>query len=285
MHIPPNPSLAGANGKVRGVLTGVQIAGHERLIVADDDVRYGDTAIARMLELLDTFEVVRPQNYFAPLTWHARWDTSRTLLNRMTGGDWPGTLGVRRSALQATKGYDSDVLFENLELVRTVEAAGGRQATPLDLYVRRKPPATSHFWSQRIRQAYDEFSRPARLAVFLCLLPAVMALAIGRRFRVLTAGVVAVMAVAEAGRRRAGGAAFFPVSATLLAPVWLGERAICSWLAVGVRVAFGGVRYRGLVLRWAATPTAILHRRHAGAIVRRPCGPERASTQEAARSC
>src|SRR5215217_4010099 len=113
-------------GKVGGVLTGVRLASHECLVVADDDVRYDADSLARVVEGLRGADVVRPQNYFTPLPWHARWDTARMLLNRMTGGDWPGTLGVRRSVLRATNGYDGRVMFENLELVRTVLAAGGR---------------------------------------------------------------------------------------------------------------------------------------------------------------
>ena len=122
-------------GKVGGVLTGVRHARHEYVVIADDDVRYDGAALRRVVTLLDEAEVVRPQNVFRPRPWHARWDTGRTLLNRLTGGDWPGTLAVRRSALAATGGYRGDVLFENLELVRTVRAAGGREAVPLDLFV------------------------------------------------------------------------------------------------------------------------------------------------------
>ena len=55
------------------------------------------TSLAKVIAALATADVVRPQNYFQPLPWHARWDTGRMLLNRVTGGDWPGTLGVRRS--------------------------------------------------------------------------------------------------------------------------------------------------------------------------------------------
>ena len=96
------------------------------MVIADDDVRYDEVALERTVAALDEVELVRPQNYFAPLTWHARWDTARTLLNRVAGGvDFPGTLAVRRSALRGTDGYDGDVLFENLELIRTIEAAGG----------------------------------------------------------------------------------------------------------------------------------------------------------------
>lgn len=105
-------------------MTGVQAARHEHIIVADDDVRYRRAELERMLTLLQHFEVVRPQNIFRPQPWHARWDTARSLLNRLAGGDWPGTLGVRRSVLLDAGGYSGDVLFENLEMVRTIKAAG-----------------------------------------------------------------------------------------------------------------------------------------------------------------
>src|SRR3712207_7643361 len=94
-----------------------------------------------------------PQIYFHPLPWHARWDTGRILLNRMTGGDWPGTLGVRRSILRATGGYEGGVLFENLELGRKELAAGGREGVPVDPFARRRPPVAPHFWSQRVHPA------------------------------------------------------------------------------------------------------------------------------------
>ena len=89
-------------------------------------------------------------------------------------------IGQARSASDgpsgADGGYDGDVLFENLELVRTITAAGGAEAVPLGLYVRRMPPTTSHYWSQRVRQAYDEFARPVRLVVWLSVAPAALLL-------------------------------------------------------------------------------------------------------------
>src|SRR4051812_25294584 len=111
----PDPEFASlANGKVRGVLTGLRAAGHDRVIIADDDVRYSGMQLTAIVEGLQHAEVVRPQNYFSPLPWHALLDTARTLINRMSGGDWPGTLAVRRSSLM-DNGYDGNVLFENLE--------------------------------------------------------------------------------------------------------------------------------------------------------------------------
>ncbi len=262
-HLPPAAELATPMGKVGGVLTGIAVASHERIIIADDDVRYDDRSLRAVAAALSRAHVVRPQNYFDPLPWHARWDTGRMLLNRVTGGDWPGTLGVRRSILRATGGYDGSVMFENLELVRTVVAAGGRERVLPTVYVLRRPSTTRHFLSQRVRQAYDELARPARLAMQLAVLPLALHLAVRRRWRPLVVGAVAVAAVAEVGRRRGGGDRIFPASASLLAPAWVAERALCSWLALGARVLLGGVPYRGALLRHAATPRRVLRARHA----------------------
>jgi hypothetical protein len=268
-HLPPHPDLDGAMGKVNGVVTGFRETGAELVVIGDDDVRYGRQELARTLALLGDAELVRPQNFFQPLVWHARWDTARSLLNRVfTGdpwfpvGDFPGTLAVRRSAFVRAGAYDGDALFENLELIRTIRAAGGRVLTPLDLYVPRRPPDAAHFRSQRVRQAYDDFAIPARMAFWLALAPlALCALSRGRR-RALALAALTAVAVAEAGRRRAGGARRFPLSGSLAAPLWLAERAVCSWLALRAR-ARGGVRYGARRLRHPATPMRVLRRRYA----------------------
>jgi hypothetical protein len=262
-HVPPAPDLATEMGKVGGVLTGLRLASHETIVIADDDVRYDERSLAAVTAALDHAHVVRPQNYFEPMPWHAAWDTGRALLNRMTGGDWPGTLGVRRSALVATGGYDGRAMFENLELVRTVVAAGGREITLFDVFVLRRPSSAGHFWSQRVRQAYDEFARPRRLAIQLAILPIAGWLAVAGRWTAVAAGALIVVAVAEAGRRRGGGRRHFPAWTPFFAPIWLVERAVTSWLAVGARVFLGGVPYRGRILRHAATSTGVLRKRHA----------------------
>jgi hypothetical protein len=263
-HLPPDDIPAALNGKVRGVLTGLRMAVQERLVIADDDVRYESEALARTVGMLDDADVIRPQNYFDPQPWHARWDTARILLNRMTGGDWPGTLAVRRSILAATGGYDGGVLFENLELVRTVLAAGGTEAVPPDLFVRRRPPDAEHFWSQRVRQAYDELARPVRLVAWLSVLPLVLTLVLTGRWRAMALLLASTVGLAECGRWRGGGRAVFPLSASLLAPAWIAERAVCSWLALGARVAYGGVPYHGTIIARPATPMGELRRRHGG---------------------
>ncbi|MGC4854532.1 glycosyltransferase [Micromonospora sp. DT4] len=261
-HLRPDPAGRGLNGKVVGVHTGVGAARHEHVVIADDDVRYDEAGLHAVHRLLDRVDLVRPQNYFDPLPWHAWWDTGRTLLNRALGNDYPGTLAVRRSTFLAMGGYDPDVLFENLELIRTVRAYGGIEAAPPWLYVRRLPPDAAHFRGQRVRQAYDDLAQPARLLTALAVLPALTAAVASRRPRLLlgTTAIV-VVALAEAGRRRAAGAAVFPPSTSLAAPLWLLERGICSWLALSQRLLLGGVRYGDTRIRRAAHPRlpAILH--------------------------
>lgn len=250
-HVPPDPDLVCANGKVSGVITGMRRVVADRVVIADDDVRYDRPALGAVLALLDDTDLVRPQNYFHPLPWHARWDTARTLLNRGIGRDFPGTLGIRRAIWEAMDGYDGDVLFENLELIRTVRAHGGIERRPLDLYVRRLPPGARRFWSQRIRQAYDDLAQPLRWATFLTIVPATGYALARRRPGPVLAGAAATVALAEIGRRRAGGARVFPASASLLAPVWVAERSVCSWIALAARLK-GGVPYAGRRLSIAA---------------------------------
>jgi Glycosyl transferase family 2 len=276
-HVPPTPGEVWLMGKVAGVRTGVKLASRERVVIADDDVRYEPEALRRTAELLERHDVVRPQNYFSRLPWHARWDTARTLLNRSLGRDYPGTLAARRSRMLAMGMYDGDVLFENLELMRTVRAHGGSIASPLDLYVARVPPSATHFWGQRTRQAYDDFALPLRMALWLSIVPVLLldwrpSHADGpkvplyggkssRRRRLTPAGIALAVGVAELGRRRAGGARVFPATSSLLAPVWILERGVCAWLAVLQRLRFGGVRYGDSVIPVAAHSVWQLRRR------------------------
>ena len=53
-HVQPSPALECANGKVWGVLSGLDLASHERIIIGDDDVRYDDASLAAVLDLLDS---------------------------------------------------------------------------------------------------------------------------------------------------------------------------------------------------------------------------------------
>jgi hypothetical protein len=252
------PARRTPNGKVGGVLTGLALARHDAVVLADDDVRWTPEALGDLALALRDVDLVVPQNHYVPCPPHALYDTARSLLHRAAGGDMPGTVGLRRSAL-GSPGYRDDVLFENLELVRTVVARGGRVRWRPDLFVARRPPTLRHLAGQRVRQAYDELARPAHLAVELAVLPATVTAVARRRPRYAVALAVGAVAVAEYGRRRRGGEAVFPPAAALLAPLWLAERAVCAWVAVVLRFR-GGVPYRGRRLRDAASSVRALRR-------------------------
>ena len=67
------------------------------IIIADDDVRYTAAGIRHLASALTRADVVRPRITFGRPHGMLVVDTARTLINRASGGDWPGTIAVRRS--------------------------------------------------------------------------------------------------------------------------------------------------------------------------------------------
>ena len=193
--------------------------------------------------------VVRPQNYFDPLPWHALWDTGRMLLNRALGGDWPGTLACAAPRYAPPAATMATCCSRTSSSCAPIVAAGGRERIARDVFVRRVPPPSAHFWSQRVRQAYDEFARPWRLAAQLALLPALGLLprAGARVPAVVATGVI--VAVAERGRRRDGGRRVFPAAASALRAGVGAERAVAAGSPLASRVLRGGVPYAGSTAR------------------------------------
>jgi Glycosyl transferase family 2 len=240
------------NGKVAGTVDGVAAATTPLVVLADDDVRYDEAALTRLAGLLEDHDAVVPQNYFDPLPWHARWDSGRTLLNRALGHDYAGTAGIRRDALLGTRGYCGAVLFENLEMLRTLAAQGGRVRHAKDVFVARRPPTFRHFLGQRVRQAFDSDAQRPRQVLELAGLPLLAAATLAGPRWLLGAAAVTV-GVAEAGRRAAGGRQVFAADLALWAPFWVLERSVCAWLAVAAK-ARGGVRYAGRRLGTSAHP-------------------------------
>jgi hypothetical protein len=251
------------NGKADGVLAGLAATTAHVVVIADDDVRWQPPQLSEAVALMADADIVRPQNVFDPMPWHARWDSARSLINRSVHSDFPGTLVIRRSALPLDETgaphYDGDVLFENLELIRTVTARGGREVRADGLYVRRRPPTVRRFGEQRVRQAYDSAAQPWRMIVELALLPVVVLSRQPGRVSLVLAG--ASILLAALGRRRAGGQKVYSSSSVAWAPVWMLERSVCAWIALAQR-ARGGVPYRGERLRVAAHSVTRLAERY-----------------------
>jgi hypothetical protein len=82
-----------------------------------------------------------------------------------------------------------------------------------------------------------------------------------RRPRRLVAAAGFAIVVAAFGRARHRGRLVFDRLSPLLAPLWVAERAILSWVALARRLLGLGCPYAGTVISRAATPPRLLRKR------------------------
>jgi hypothetical protein len=253
-HEPVDRSFGYLNDKVNGIHTGVNLAATEKIIVADDDIRYSAPEVERISELLEHFEVVRPQNFLSPLPWWGRMEAARMLINRATlrTADYPGTCAFLRSAMLRVGHYDGDVLFDNEELIRHFAREGARISYAANLFVRKRPPTFRKWIEQRPRQAYEDFGLRAKTALFLSLpiVAAVIAATAGLKAVVsyCVTLFIAAAALAIVGRLRGDAARYFPWSVCWFAPFWIIERTISTWWALYWFFARGGYPFGDKIL-------------------------------------
>jgi hypothetical protein len=245
-HVAPDPKYTFLNGKVNGVHTGVGLASCERIILADDDIRYSAADVKRMCALLDKFEMVRPQNFIAPLPWWARLETARILFNRgvLRAGDYPGTCGFRRSTMHRVGPYDGDVLFDNEEIVRHFALNGVDINYALDFFILKRPPTFTKWLEQRPRQAYEDFVMRAKTAAFLAVFPISLGLGflVSVRVAVLFLAILSLLSVLLSTRGLLRNAAYrvFPARSPLFAPLWIFERSLSVYWALYWWARYGG---------------------------------------------
>ena len=265
-HEPVDPRFEFLNDKVNGVHTGVALATTEKIILADDDVRYTKLDIERVCALLDDFEVVRPQNYLVPLassrcvsehgqdvhatlSFWARMESARMLINRATlrTADYPGTCAFRRSPMLRCGEYDGDVLFDNEELIRHFARHGARICYAIDLFICKRPPTLRKWLEQRPRQAYEDFGLRFKTLVFTSLLPIAIVLALIDA-RVLLIFLLPIF-IAFTGWLRGSARKYFPLHICLFAPLWVFERALSTYWAFYWLIARGGYPFGERVLK------------------------------------
>ena len=253
-HVPVDPRYKYLNGKVNGVHTGVGLASCEPIVLADDDIRYTAADVERACALLERHEMVRPQNYLAPLPWWARTESARMLINRGTlrAGDYPGTCAFRRSTCLRVGHYDGDVLFDNEEIVRHFALSGADVLCATDFFVLKRPPTFQKWMEQRPRQAYEDFVMRAKTALFASLIPVALALGWFKGWAALAAFAAAVSLastlVALRGLVRDRAYGFFPAHTVLYAPLWVLERALSVYWAFYWRVRYGGYPFGAALL-------------------------------------
>lgn len=244
-HVAVDSQYKYLNGKVNGIHTGIALATHEAVILADDDIRYTVRDVKRMTELLDAGDMVRPQNYLRPLPFWARMEAARMLINRawIAEGDYTGTLGVRRSAMRLYGDYDGDVLFDNEEIVRHFRTQKARIAYARDFFIEKRPSTFRKWIEQRPRQAYEDFVMRGKTFFFASLPFAfMMSWLLGRfAWALLLLIVVACGSIFFAYRGCDGEARrYFPKSVCLYAPLWIVERAFSTYWAFYWRATRGG---------------------------------------------
>jgi hypothetical protein len=253
-HVAPDPKYTYLNGKVNGVHTGVDLASCEQIILADDDIRYTADDVKTMCALLEQYEMVRPQNFIAPLPWWARLENARILINRgvLRAGDYPGTCGFRRSTMQRVGHYDGDVLFDNEELVRHFAMSGVNINYALDFFIRKLPPTLTKWLEQRPRQAYEDFGLRAKTAAFLSVWPLFISLGVLVNLRsalfFLTLIAFTSVVLATRGILRNSAYQVFPVSTPAFAPLWVLERASSVYWALYWWARYGGYPFGQKIL-------------------------------------
>jgi hypothetical protein len=228
------------NDKVNGIHTGVDLSPNEKIVLADDDIRYTADDIERISKRLEDWEVVRPQNYLRPLPWWARMEAARMLINRATlrTADYPGTCAFRRATMLRVGHYDGDVLFDNEEIIRHFARAEARILYANDFFIEKHAPHLRKWFEQRPRQAYEDLGLRLKTALFF-ILPL---LAIGKEAFALCCltTVVSAMMIAFVGRVRGRGKGYFPVSVILFAPLWILERSLSTYWALYWYLRYGG---------------------------------------------
>ncbi len=193
------------------------LASSDKVIFAYAHIRYTDEAITALCHLLESHEVVEPQDYFDPLPWWSGIDAGRLLIHRGIGPlrRTPSTFGFQKKAVRGLRSIDTEVFAAD------------------QIFVRRVPPSLAE-WVRDRGSRYADIDAPPNAAFFFVLLPIALALAFigGASFAGGYAGAIAFAAVALAVRGRVGAAAFFPWRACLYAPLWILERSVSVYMAL-----------------------------------------------------
>ncbi len=253
-HVPVDRRFGYLNDKVNGIYTGIELASCDRIILADDDIRYSAENIRTIMRLLDHNEVVRPQNFLDPLPWWAKMEAGRMLINRalLPTADYPGTCAFRRGRMLAAGRYDGDVLFDNEEITRHLAQDGCTFVYANDLFVRKSPPTFRKWIEQRPRQAYEDFGMRVKTTLFFALLPLSFLIAgifgiPGLAIFLLALSILATLTAAR-GLARGNARQFFRPHCCFFAALWIFERTLSTYWALYWYFTRGGYPFGDRVL-------------------------------------
>ena len=235
-HVAVRPQHRSITGAVDPVRAALALASCEKIIVAGEQVRYDACGIDTLCRLLDTHEVVEPQDYPDPLPWWSGIDAGRILVHRglAPDPDHGVTFGFRRSAVRGLRTIEG-VLFDPAEnSARRLASLGAEVFAACELFVRRVPPALDEWMRERPRLAGDDFAMPVKTALFFAMIPMAMLLMAFAGVRAMAgyAGAIAFTSIAIAVRGRIGASTVFPLRTCLFAPLWIIERSVSVYWAL-----------------------------------------------------
>ncbi len=253
-HVRVDRRFGYLNDKTNGIHTGIEQALHEKIVLADDDIRYSAESLGELLKRLDEHDVVRPQNYLDPLPWWAAMEAARMLINRATlrTADYSGTCAFWRRAMLEAGHHDGDVLFDNEEMIRHFVTTGADVDYAENLFVLKRPPTLRKWIEQRPRQAYEDFGLRAKTALFFSLPIVILAAGFFLARRELAGLLLALFSLsillATCGRHRGVAARYFPFWIIFVAPMWIVERCLSSYWALYWLLRYGGYPFGGTLL-------------------------------------
>lgn len=222
------------SGSIDFVRSAATLAACEKVIVAEQDVRYTPDAIGQICDLLEMHEVVEPQDYLDPLPWWGGIEAGRILVHRgiEPQPDHGATLGFRRTAVNSLRNLTTGEVLDDQG--RRLAAAGAEVYPATNVFVRRRPAALDEWLAQRPRYAGDDFGLPFKSAFFFSMVPLLLILGVlgGIQLAGAYASVIAFSSVCLALRGRAGAGLYFPLRACLFAPLWIFERSVSVYWAL-----------------------------------------------------
>lgn len=219
---------------INSLYTGISMAQCQKIIFASDTVRYTPDDLLRMCELLEHFELVRPQNYLFPLNWWSQIESVGILVNRtiLPGGDSPETFGFKTPAFQKFCSR-KDKAFETAEdVTRQFIMHQAKVCFALDFLIQRNSPSFKDWCSECFRDTYKNFSFGLKPWIFLLMIPLgiLLSLFLGTQFLgfYFVSILLNLITITFLGRFR-GGSRFFPLKLSFAAPAWLAERILCHY--------------------------------------------------------
>ena len=225
-HVRIRPQHRSFSGAIDPLRVAMDVASCDKVVAADERVRYSVRALHEINALLDAHEVVEPQDYFDPLPWWGGIDAGRMLMHRGIEPlpDHGATFGFHRGVLRGLRAIDASAAIGDPP--RRLASQGAEVFSALEVFVRRLPPLLGEWIRQRPRHADNTF--------FFGVLPIALLLSSlgGLRLALCYAAAISLASLALAMRGRVGAAQFFPWRACLYAPLSVLERSLSVYWAL-----------------------------------------------------